>query len=104
MSRQFNLAFFERLLIDEDYTVTDELAEPFETILGDELRRAAIAQAGENMRAAIEEALRRRRAQLEACNEQCPPEPERVLVGTGSPTPAFSEVVGWSQINMVELV
>lgn len=49
--RQFNLAFFDRLLIDEDYTVHGELAPPFDVILGDELRRrAASAEADEATR------------------------------------------------------
>jgi site-specific DNA recombinase len=100
MRRQFNLAFFERLLIDDDYTITGELAEPFDIILSDKLRRAAIAKADEATRAAIEEALRQRGAQIEATNERRPQEPELVLVGADSPT--TSDVVGgWSQINMV---
>ena len=96
--RQFNLAFFKRLLIDEDYNVRGELAPPFDVILGDELRRrAAIAKADETTRAAIEEALRQRHAQVEAENEQ---RPQAMLVGADSPTTPF-EVVGWSQNNMV---
>ena len=75
MRRQFNLAFFDRLLIDEDYTVHGELAPPFDVILGDELRRrAAIAKADEATRAAVEEALRQSHAQVEARNEQRPQE------------------------------
>lgn len=100
MRRQFNLAFFDRLLIDEDYTVHGELAPPFDVILGDELRRrAAIAKADEATRAAVEEALRQRHVQVEARNEQ---HPQGVLVGADSPTTP-SEVAGWSQNNMVEL-
>jgi site-specific DNA recombinase len=96
--RQFNLAFFDRLLIDEDYMVHGELAPPFDVILGDELRRrAAIAKADEATRAAVEEALRQRHAQAEATKEQ---RPQGVLVGADSPTTPF-EVVGWSQNNMV---
>jgi hypothetical protein len=101
MRRQFNLAFSERLLIDDDYTVTSELVEPFDTILSDKLRHAAIAKADEGIRADIEEALRQRDAQIaEVINEQRPQEPELVLVGTDSPTTPH-EVVGWSQNNMV---
>jgi hypothetical protein len=101
--RQFNLAFFDRLLIDEEYKVRGELAKPFDAILGDELRRAAIAKADEDTRTAVEEALQEQREQIEAINEQRPHEPERVLVGADS-TPAISEVVGWNANNMVELV
>jgi hypothetical protein len=140
LCRQFNLAFFERLYIDDDYGATSELAKPFDTILGEGLRRTATAQADEDLRAAleaaieaaleaaieaaleaaieaaleaaieaaleaaIEAALEQRRAQTtEVTNEQRPPRPERVLVGAQA-TPAASEVVGWSQNNMVELV
>ena len=97
--RQFNLAFFDRLLIDEDYNVRGELAPPFDVILGDELRRrAAIAKADEAKRAAYADAWRQRPVLVEAENEQRPP---AVPVGADSPTTPF-EVVGWSQINMVE--
>ncbi len=100
MRRQFNLAFFDRLLIDEDYTVHGELAPPFDVILGDELRRrAAIAKADEATRAAVEEALRQRHVQAEATQEQ---RPQGLLAGADSPTTPF-EVAGWSQNNMVEL-
>jgi site-specific DNA recombinase len=58
--RQFNLAFFTRLLLDDEGEVTAELAEPFGTILGEDLRRAAVAQADTELREAVEEALRRR--------------------------------------------
>ena len=39
--RQFNQVFFRRLLIDDHYEVIGELEEPFETLLGDEIRQAA---------------------------------------------------------------
>jgi site-specific DNA recombinase len=104
LRRQLNLAFFDRLYIGDDYDVRGALAEPFDTILGDGLRHAASAQADEDLRAAIEAALRQRRAQTtEVTNEQRPPRPERVLVGAQA-TPDPSEVAGWSQNNMVELV
>jgi hypothetical protein len=72
--------------------------EPFDEILGDELRRrAAIAKADAATQAAYEEALRQRHAQVAAENEQ---RPQAMLMGADSPTTP-SEVVGWSQINMV---
>lgn len=99
MRRQFNLAFFDRLIVDEDYTVRAELAPPFDVILGPELRRrAAIAKADVETLAAVEEALRRCPVHAEPENEQRPP---AALVVADSPTTPF-EVVGWSQINMVE--
>jgi site-specific DNA recombinase len=58
--RQLNLAFFTRLLLDDEGSVAGELAEPFSTILGEELRRAAVAQADVELREAVDEALRRR--------------------------------------------
>jgi hypothetical protein len=75
------------------------LAPPFDTLLDAELRRrAAIAKADEDTQAAIEEALRQRHVQVEVQNEQ---RPQGMLVGADSPTTP-DEVVGWSQINMVE--
>jgi site-specific DNA recombinase len=103
LRRQFNLAFFKRLLIGDDYTVTGELTEPFDLILSDDLRLAAAIQAEEDARA-VELAQRLPANQIEIQNEQRPPEPERVLVGVGPPTPTLSQVMGWSVSNMVELV
>lgn len=60
LRRQLNMAFFERLLVDDEGVVTAELAEPFAALLGEELRRAAVAQADVELREAVEEALRRR--------------------------------------------
>lgn len=100
LRRQFNLAFFRRLLIGDDYTVTGELAEPFDMILGDDLRSAAVVQADRELREAVEEALRRRTAASELVqNDPHSREPERPLVGAG--TPASSQGGGWNAINLV---
>jgi hypothetical protein len=37
LRRLINEAFFEKLLLDDDGTVRAELAEPFASLLGDEL-------------------------------------------------------------------
>jgi len=58
--RQLNTAFFTRLLIDDEGGVVGELAEPFGTILGEDLRRAAVAQAEVELRESVEAALWRR--------------------------------------------
>ncbi len=89
--RHFNLAFFKRLLIDDDCAVTGELAEPFDVLLGEDLRRAVIAQESEELTEAIEEAQRRRTIQGgNDDNEQRPREPEQLLVGaTEPPTSSF---------------
>jgi site-specific DNA recombinase len=55
--RQFNQAFFKRLLIDDEYNVTGELASPFDILLSDELRQSAALRAEEEMRSAVEELL-----------------------------------------------
>jgi hypothetical protein len=60
-----------------------ELAEPFDVLLGEDLRRVVVAQAGDELQDAIEEAERRRTVEGEH-NEQRPREPERVLVGAGA--------------------
>ncbi len=78
MRRQFNLAFFKRLLIGDDGTVTGELAEPFDVILGEELRRAAVAQESDELREAVEKAIAGRGI---AHNEQRLRKPERAVVG-----------------------
>ena len=41
LRRQFNQAFFSRLLIDDDFNVTPELAEPFAILLSEEMKDAA---------------------------------------------------------------
>jgi len=74
--RQFNQAFFERLVIDEEYGVTAALAKPFDKLLA-----SAEADPSPGTR-----------------DEQ---RPEAALVGADSPTTS-DEVVGWSQVSMVE--
>ncbi len=98
MRRQFNLAFFRRLLIDDNYTVTGEFAEPFDVLLGEDLRRAVIAQESDELREAIEEAERQRAVGSDD-NEQRPREPERVLVGAGAVGPSVGH--GLSQNILV---
>jgi len=58
--RQLNAAFFTRLLIDDGGGVMGELAESFGTILGEDLRRAAVAQTEVELRESVEAALWRR--------------------------------------------
>lgn len=83
--RQFNLAFFKRLLIDDDLNVTGELAEPFDVLLGDELCRAVIAQERDELREAIEEVEEARGRNHESGrNEKCPRQ-RLALVGTEPP-------------------
>ena len=95
--RQFNLAFFDRLLIDDDYAVTGVLAKPFDTILSGGVRQAAAAKADEGAQTAVRVARGQRLDPIEAENEQ---RPQALLVGADSPTTPF-EVVGWSQNVMV---
>jgi site-specific DNA recombinase len=84
LRRQFNMAFFKRLLLSDEGEVTAELAEPFDSILGDELRRAAIAQADRELRNSVEQTLGSpARRKTPACNERRPQDPGRGLVGAG---------------------
>ncbi|HEV7942429.1 MAG TPA: recombinase family protein [Solirubrobacteraceae bacterium] len=100
LRRQFNLAFFRRLLIDDDYSVTGVLAEPFDTLLGPELRRAAVVRASEGLQDAIATELRQRDAEATE-NEERPREPaEPLLVGAASAT-AFSYGGGFSTEHLV---
>jgi site-specific DNA recombinase len=96
--RQFNLAFFERLLIDEHYDISGELAPPFATLLGDPLRRATVEQADEDLRQRVQEALREREGRKAGLAEHS----RASLSGVDSPTTSY-EVVGWSQEALVEL-
>lgn len=48
--RQFNHVIFNRLLIDDRHQVIGELAEPFATLLGDEVRLAASQKAEAELR------------------------------------------------------
>ena len=100
MRRQFNLAFFKRLMIHDGDTVEGELADPFDLILGEELRRAAIARQAQDQTEAVEEALSSRPLEVEPrSNEQRPPGAERALVGAQSAGPSWSQ--GFSTAIMV---
>ncbi|MGO9321590.1 MAG: recombinase family protein [Solirubrobacteraceae bacterium] len=90
LRRQFNLAFFRRLLIGDEYTVEGVLAEPFDTLLGDELRRAVAVRANQELQDDIEQTIRTRAAEgLVIENEQHPREPEGLTVGAASATASF---------------
>jgi site-specific DNA recombinase len=86
MRRQFNLAFFKRLIISDEGTVSGELAEPWDVILGDELRRAVAVREAESLSDAIEQAERNKKRH--------PREPELALVGATDAAP--DEGDGWS--------
>lgn len=60
LRRQFNQAFFKRLLINDEYNVTGELAEPFETLLSDEIRQAASRKAQDDLSRAVDDIFRQR--------------------------------------------
>jgi hypothetical protein len=85
MRRQFNLAFFKRLLVGDDDTITAELAEPFDTILDEELRRAVIAKASDELTDAVDEALRQRETDgHHGRNDKRPQKPTLASVGAVS--------------------
>lgn len=100
LRRQFNMAFFKRLLLSDEGEVTGELASPFDVILGEELRRASVSQAEHELGEAIDETLRQRADEL-AQNEQCPQEPGSAPVGTRSP--ALARRGGFSPAMMVRM-
>jgi site-specific DNA recombinase len=103
LRRQFNLAFFKRLLIDDEYNITGELAEPFDSLLGDGLRRATAAKANEELQEAVEGVLRDRAAKGIVIGEDQPPrEPERPHVGTGAAsTPVWRG--GFNEASLVRM-
>ncbi len=101
LRRQFNMAFFKRLLIDDDCNVRGELAEPFDALLGDELRRAAVAKASQELQEAVEEAIRQRvAAGVFITNEQRLHGPSRSHAGVGKP-PRPERRGGFSPTMMV---
>ena len=93
MRRKFNQAFFKHIYIDDDYNVTGELDQPFATLLGDDLRRAAAAEADDDLREAVENALKDRveRGQNRGHREMV----------AATPTPTSSNGQGWSADQMV---
>jgi site-specific DNA recombinase len=93
MRRQFNLAFFKRLIISDEGTVSGELAEPWDVILGEELRRAVAVREAESLKDAIEEAERNKK--------QHPREPELALVGATAAAAASGD--GWSPNILVRM-
>jgi hypothetical protein len=97
LRRQFNMAFFKRLLLSDEGAVTAEFAEPFDALLGEELRGAAISQAKH-----VNETLRQRARHELADNEQRPQEP--VSAPAGAEPPALDERVGFSPKILVHLV
>jgi site-specific DNA recombinase len=102
LRRQFNLAFFKRLWIDDDCNVRGELAEPFDALLGDDLRRAAAVKANEELQEAVEDAIRRRAAAgMFIQNEQRPRGAVPALVGAG--TPRLSRRGGFSPACLVRM-
>jgi site-specific DNA recombinase len=98
LRRQFNMAFFKRLLLSDEGEVTAELAPPFDVILGEELRRAAISQAEHELGEAINETLRQR-ADEPPHNDQRPQEPD--VAPVGARPPALAGRGGFSPTMMV---
>jgi hypothetical protein len=88
LRRQFNQAFFKRLLVDDTFTVTGELAEPFAILLSDEMRQAAGEHAEQRHRPGTDDVA-------DATVEH--DEPELALVGAG----AGLQVKGLNKKTMV---
>ena len=87
------------MLIDDDYNVTGELAEHFETLLSEEIRQAAAWKAEAEVRRTVDEAFcerDRQKAQV----------PELALEGVrGSGTPLTVRVAqGLKEKTMVEVM
>jgi hypothetical protein len=55
-----NGAFSKHIYIDDEYNVTAELDQPLVTPLGDDHRRAAVADADDDLREVVESALKAR--------------------------------------------
>jgi site-specific DNA recombinase len=96
MRRQFNLAFFKRLLVCDE-GLEGELDDLLGTLLSEELRRAAIALESETSRANVDEAARWKGRDYDG---QRPQKPEKALAGL---TSTSNKVRGFSPNIMVEL-
>jgi hypothetical protein len=95
--RLFNQAFFRRLLIDEDCGVVGDLAPPFDTLLGDELRRIVDNEVREDLRQAVDQALQDRTASGSANGTGSSPHgQELALVSAGKADGDHSPVDGWN--------
>jgi hypothetical protein len=75
------------VLIDDEYNVQGELAQPFDTLLGDDLRRAAAVRASEELQDAVEETLRRREAKGARPERSTPTRARTAPRGHGTTTP-----------------
>lgn len=98
LRRQFNQAFFKRLLIDDEYEVTIELAPPFDILLGEDMRQAAALRAEDALRSAMDGVVREHRTSPEVH------EPELALVGTSTttnPSRSTTSVGGLKKETMV---
>lgn len=94
LRRQFNQAFFERLLIDDTYTVTGQLAPPFDTLLSEEVRQYVARRTETDRIDAIDDILR--------TDEGTPPEPELALAGATAATVHAAQ--GLKEKTMVEVM
>jgi site-specific DNA recombinase len=100
LRRQFNMAFFKRLLLSDEGDVTGELAEPFDVILSDQLRRAVVSKGEHELEDAIE-IVQRQRADELAQNDQRPQEPD--VAPVGARPPALAGRGGFSPAMMVRM-
>lgn len=63
--RQLNQVFFKKLLVQDDYGVNGEFAEPFDILLSSELREAAALRAENELRHAVDLVLEQRRGSVD---------------------------------------
>jgi hypothetical protein len=96
-----NQAFFKRILITDDLEVDAELAEPFNTLLSDELRKAAINEEAHETQQAIQDAHRRRNHNHNDDNESAGDADP--LVSSTAPPPGSFPGDGFSQKILVRM-
>ena len=95
LRRQFNQAFFERLLIDDTYTVTGHLAQPFDALLGEEVRQYVARRAEAELIDAINDVY-------QSADEDGSTVPELVLSGAATTTVHVAQ--GLKEKTMVEVM
>jgi DNA invertase Pin-like site-specific DNA recombinase len=104
LRRTFNQAFFSKLLIDDDYTVTSELAEPFDKLLDKNLLEEASSR--KNTLPIVDYDSETQQVDVDnvGVDDIFRGASEKMLVGAGRPQNFFeypNVVGGWNPVHLV---
>ena len=104
MRRTFNQAFFNKLLIDDDYTVTSELAEPFDKLLDKNLLEEASARKSAPFTVEFNPDDVLSESESSEADDVFRTAAETLLVGAGGPSDFFGNnnvAGGWNPVHLV---